>query len=68
MGKGEIDYVNPQPPPSVKQGRAGGVGEAGGQADVLESGLKGATGPLPSPDDTSASVNEKVSKRHGEVG
>lgn len=68
MGRGEIDYNDPRVPPSVKQGRTGGVGEAGGQGDILESGLKGGTGPLPEPDAVEGSVNEVVSKRHGEIG
>lgn len=69
MGRGESgDYTVSQPPPSVTEGRTGGVGEAGGQGDILESGLKGAEGPLPGVTDLSASVNEKSSKLHGEVG
>jgi hypothetical protein len=68
MGRGEIDYNNPRVPPSVKQGRTGGVGEAAGQGDILECGLKGGAGPLPAPDATDGSVNTVVSKRHGEIG
>lgn len=68
MGHGEIEPNEPRVPPSVKDGRKGGIGECDGQTDVLESGLKGGAGSMYSPDDLSASVNEKVSKRHGEVG
>lgn len=65
MGKGELDYNDPRVPPSVKMGRTGGVGEAGGQGDILESGFKGAAGTLPDKGDVSASVSETVSKAVG---
>lgn len=61
MGRGEIEYNDPRVPPSVKDGRRGGVGESGGQGDILESGLKGGDGPTPGKNDIGASVNEHVS-------
>lgn len=61
MGRGELGQYTDAPSAAGTKGARGGLEQCDGQSDVLESGLKGAAGGTPGPDETGAAVNQPVS-------
>lgn len=61
-GPGEMSHLEATVPPSVKQGGRGGVEQADGQTDIMESGLKGGAGETPAANAAAGTINQPMTK------